>query len=65
MPSKMRKRGSYLPGPQLRYGSLSVIAGDSAMIAPGFSVVFAHPSQTFADAGRERIVDGRVAQSAR
>jgi len=45
MPSKMWKRGSYFPGPQLRYGVLSVIVGDNATIAPTLSERFGHPSR--------------------
>ena len=45
VPLNTRNRGSYLPGPQLRYGVLSVIAGDNAMMAPGFNVVLAQPSR--------------------
>src|ERR1051325_6852370 len=44
LPLKICSRASNLPGPQLRNGVLSTTAGDSATIAPTFSVRFGQPS---------------------
>src|ERR1041385_29574 len=45
VPLKACRRGSYLPGPQLLKVALSVTAGERAMMAPTFSVVFGQPSR--------------------
>ena len=55
VPSKIWKRGSNLPGPQLWNGALSVIAGDSAMIAPTFKVRLGQPSRRLPIPGAIRL----------
>src|SRR5688572_26628219 len=58
--------GSYLPGPQVFRIALvaASTAGDSATIAPGFSVVFAQPSSRLPIPGANELstVEWQIAQ---